>query len=184
MHQVCGPRDKLSGPLHKGTAGHLLTFSCASVAMAHTTTPGTHLVGSRHRASPVKAAATSKMRRLRAMWKSLVTTASRLRPLPQRLGDPADTEWIPLGDHIRVTQAMLCTDGIVQSVDISTCLAAQSRTELRSVDYDLHRVEHGVLCSCYGTQSEASSDQCCDAHLQPAGTAWMVIAKKPLPMVS
>ncbi len=46
----------------------------------HFTAQDTHRVGSCHRASPTNAAATSKMRRLRAMWKSLVTTDSRLQP--------------------------------------------------------------------------------------------------------
>lgn len=40
---------------------------------------GTRLSGSCHSAAPASAAVTWKMERLRGMWKSLVTTARRLR---------------------------------------------------------------------------------------------------------
>ena len=77
MHQSAGCYGTVFAPQNAEDATGLQMRQC--VICWHRT----HLHGSCHRASPASAAATSKMRRLRGMWKSLVTTASRLRALAE-----------------------------------------------------------------------------------------------------
>ena len=95
MHQVCEPCQQavFSADIHVASKHDSLLREALACIQAQ----ATHRLGSPHKASPAKAAATSKMRRLRAMWKSLVTTDSRLRACHECFTTGVDVHQTRLG---------------------------------------------------------------------------------------